>query len=69
MPEFKLSGVSKSELKPGFMKEVEVEGIKDAKLLLVQVGDKLQATSPKCTHYVRKVFSLLPLISDISYRG
>ncbi|KAF3939817.1 hypothetical protein ABW19_dt0203272 [Dactylella cylindrospora] len=51
MTQFKLLGVDKSELKPGFKKEVTVEGIDEGKLLLVQVGGKLTATSPKCTHY------------------
>jgi predicted regulator of Ras-like GTPase activity (Roadblock/LC7/MglB family) len=49
MTQYKLGGISKSELKPGFMKEVTVEGVEEGKLLLVQVGDKVNAISPKCT--------------------
>ncbi|EPS43170.1 hypothetical protein H072_2842 [Dactylellina haptotyla CBS 200.50] len=51
MPQFKLLGVDQSILKPRFKQEVTVEGLGDAKLLLVQVGKKLTAISPKCTHY------------------
>src|SRR3954470_583410 len=50
MTQFRLSGVDKSELKPGFMKEVTVEGIEAAKLLLVQVGNSVNAISPRCTY-------------------
>lgn len=31
--------------------EVEVEGIEDAKVLLVKSGNKTHAISPRCTHY------------------
>ena len=32
-------------------REVEVEGIEDAKVLLVKVDDEVHALSSKCTHY------------------
>lgn len=48
--EYKLSGVTSLDLKPGFKQEVDVEGL-DAKLLLVNAGGKVQAIGPKCTHY------------------
>ncbi|KAK6522518.1 hypothetical protein TWF281_001961 [Arthrobotrys megalospora] len=51
MPQFKLLGVDKSELKPTFKREVTVEGLGDTKLLLVQVGQNVTALSPRCTHY------------------
>ncbi|KAF3907561.1 hypothetical protein AA313_de0203051 [Arthrobotrys entomopaga] len=51
MTQFKLNGVDKSALKPGFKQEVVVDGLGDTKLLLVQVGQKVTALSPRCTHY------------------
>ena len=48
---FKLKNVSPSELKPGFMKECEVDGVDDAKVLLLQYGKNLRATNTHCTHY------------------
>ncbi|KAK6340460.1 hypothetical protein TWF730_002213 [Orbilia blumenaviensis] len=51
MPTFRLTGVGKSDLKPGFKQEVTVEGLGDTKLLLVQVGQAVTALSPRCTHY------------------
>lgn len=53
--EYKLKGVTSLSLKPGQKQEVEVEGIQDAKVLLVglQSGGKaeVQAIGAKCTHY------------------
>ncbi|KAM0254389.1 hypothetical protein ACHAQJ_006858 [Trichoderma viride] len=53
--EYKLKGVTSLSLKPGQKQEVEVEGIQDAKVLLVglQTGGKaeVQAIGAKCTHY------------------
>jgi nitrite reductase/ring-hydroxylating ferredoxin subunit len=50
--EFKLKDVGASvDLKPGDKKEVEVEGLEDAKVLLVNAGGTVQAIGPKCTHY------------------
>ncbi|KAK6520345.1 hypothetical protein TWF506_000619 [Arthrobotrys conoides] len=51
MPQYRLIGVDKSELKPTFKREVTVEGLGDTKLLLVQVGKNVTALSPRCTHY------------------
>ncbi|KAK6496562.1 hypothetical protein TWF481_001563 [Arthrobotrys musiformis] len=51
MPQYKLTGVDKSDLKPTFKQEVTVEGLGDTKLLLVQVGQNITALSPRCTHY------------------
>ncbi|KAF3309785.1 hypothetical protein TWF173_010586 [Orbilia oligospora] len=51
MPQYRLIGVDKSDLKPTFKREVTVEGLDDTKLLLVQVGDNVTALSPRCTHY------------------
>jgi Rieske Fe-S protein len=49
--EFQLKGLTCLDLKPGEKKEVEVEGLEGAKVLLVNAGDKISAFSPKCTHY------------------
>ena len=49
MPQYRLIGVDKSDLKPTFKREVAVEGLDDTKLLLVQVGDNVTALSPRCT--------------------
>jgi nitrite reductase/ring-hydroxylating ferredoxin subunit len=51
MSEFKLKDVTSLSLQPGDIKEVEVEGIEEAKVLLVNAGGTIQATGPKCTHY------------------
>ncbi|KAF3924199.1 hypothetical protein ABW21_db0201577 [Orbilia brochopaga] len=48
---YKLSGVEQADLKPGFKKEATVDGLGDAKLLVVQVGNTVSALSPRCTHY------------------
>lgn len=42
-----------AELKNGQKKEVEVEGIPDAKVLLLKVNDQLRALGPKCTRKSR----------------
>src|SRR5690606_32171920 len=49
--EYKLKSVSKLSLKPGEKQEVEVEGIEDGKVLLVNAGGSIQALGSKCTHY------------------
>ncbi|KAF9882501.1 hypothetical protein CkaCkLH20_00537 [Colletotrichum karsti] len=51
MAEYKLKSISSLSLQPGDKQEVEVEGIEGAKVLLVNVGGKVQAVGPKCTHY------------------
>ncbi|KAL3952919.1 hypothetical protein ACCO45_012862 [Purpureocillium lilacinum] len=38
-------------LSPGAKREVEVEGIQDGKVLLVNTAGKVQALGAKCTHY------------------
>ena len=49
--EFKLKGLTSLDLKNGQMKEVEVEGIEEGKVLLAKVKDQVHALSHKCTHY------------------
>jgi len=49
--EYKLKDVTSLSLKPGEKQEVEVEGIDEAKVLLVNTGGSIQALGPKCTHY------------------
>ncbi|KAK8071157.1 hypothetical protein PG997_011360 [Apiospora hydei] len=51
MSEFKLKDISSLSLQPGEKQEVEVEGIEGGKVLLANVGGKIQALGPKCTHY------------------
>jgi NADPH-dependent 2,4-dienoyl-CoA reductase/sulfur reductase-like enzyme/nitrite reductase/ring-hydroxylating ferredoxin subunit len=49
--EYKLKGVTSLSLAPGAKQEVEVEGIEDGKVLLVNAAGKVQAIGSKCTHY------------------
>ncbi|PNY27932.1 Apoptosis-inducing factor 1 [Tolypocladium capitatum] len=49
--EYKLKDISSLSLAPGAKREVEVEGIADGKVLLVNVAGKVQALGAKCTHY------------------
>lgn len=49
--EYRLKDVSSLSLAPGAKREVEVEGIADAKVLLVNAAGKVQALGAKCTHY------------------
>ncbi|KPM44533.1 Apoptosis-inducing factor 1 [Neonectria ditissima] len=49
--EYKLKGVTSLDLAAGEKHEVEVEGIEDGKVLLVNAGGKVQALGAKCTHY------------------
>ncbi len=51
MAEFKLKDVTSLALQVGEKKEVEVEGIDGAKVLLVNAAGTVQAIGPKCTHY------------------
>lgn len=53
MSEFKLKDLKSLDLKSGEKREVEVEGIEEGKVLLVNVGGKTTALGSKCTHYVR----------------
>ncbi|KAF4440715.1 hypothetical protein F53441_12226 [Fusarium austroafricanum] len=49
--EYKLKGLSSLSLSPGSKQEVEVEGIENGKVLLVNTGGKTQALGARCTHY------------------
>lgn len=49
--EYKLKGVSSLDLSPGHKEEVEVEGVEDGKVLLVNAAGTVQAVGAKCTHY------------------
>jgi len=49
--EFKLKDITSISLKNGEKQEVEVEGIKDGKVLLVKFDDKVHALNSNCTHY------------------
>lgn len=51
MAEYKLKDVTSLQLGPGVKREVEVEGIQDGKVLLLNAGGKVQAVGAKCTHY------------------
>jgi nitrite reductase/ring-hydroxylating ferredoxin subunit len=51
MSQYKLKGITSLSLQPGDKQEVEVEGIEEAKVLLVNAGGSTQAIGPKCTHY------------------
>lgn len=47
--EYKLKSVTSLDLKPGDKQEVELEGLPDAKVLLLNAGGKVQAIAPRCT--------------------
>jgi nitrite reductase/ring-hydroxylating ferredoxin subunit len=49
--EYKLKGLSALDLSNGEKREVEIEGIEEAKVLLVKTQGKVHALSSKCTHY------------------
>ncbi|MCJ1224709.1 hypothetical protein MMC12_001354 [Toensbergia leucococca] len=49
--EYKIKGLSALDLKSGEKREVEVDGIENGKVLLVNSGNKTHAMSPNCTHY------------------
>jgi nitrite reductase/ring-hydroxylating ferredoxin subunit len=49
--EYKLKNVSGLSLRPGDKQEVEVEGVDDAKVLLVNAAGSIQALGSRCTHY------------------
>jgi nitrite reductase/ring-hydroxylating ferredoxin subunit len=61
--EYKLKGLSAINLSPGEKKEFEVEGVQDAKVLLVNHDSKVYALSPKCTHYGA------PLVKGVLHQG
>ena len=49
--EYKLKDLTSLDLKSGEKRQVEVEGIAEAKVLLVNTGGKITALGAKCTHY------------------
>ena len=49
--EYKLKGLTSLSISPGAKQEIEVEGIEDGKVLLVNAGGRIQALGAKCTHY------------------
>ncbi|KAJ6788134.1 hypothetical protein PWT90_06084 [Aphanocladium album] len=49
--EYKLKGLTSLSISPGSKQEIEVEGIEDGKVLLVNAGGNIQALGSKCTHY------------------
>lgn len=49
--EYKLKDLKSLDLKSGEKREVEVEGIEEAKVLLVNTGGKITALGARCTHY------------------
>jgi nitrite reductase/ring-hydroxylating ferredoxin subunit len=51
MSVYKLKDISSLSLQPGEKKEVEVEGIEGAKVLVLNAGGQIQALGPRCTHY------------------
>lgn len=51
MAEFKLKDLPSLSLGPGQKQEVEVEGIEDGKVILVNTGGSIRALGSKCTHY------------------
>lgn len=49
--EFKLKGITSLDLAEGHKEEVEVEGVEDGKVLLLNAGGGVRAVGAKCTHY------------------
>lgn len=49
--EFKIKNLAALDLKPGEKREVEVDGVEDGKVLLLNVGGKTTAVGARCTHY------------------
>ena len=49
--EYKLKGLTSIDLKDGQIKEAEVEGIEEGKVLLAKHDGQGHALSAKCTHY------------------
>lgn len=48
---FKLNGITSLDLKDGEKVEVDVNGIENAKLLIVKSNGQIQAMTARCTHY------------------
>lgn len=49
--EYKLKDIKLLDLKDGEKREVEIDGIEEAKVLLVKTGGKVTALGARCTHY------------------
>lgn len=49
--EFKIKNLAALDLKPGEKREVEVDGVEDGKVLLLNVGGRTTAVGSNCTHY------------------
>ena len=49
--EFKVKNLTNLNLEDGEMKEVEVDGIENGKVLLLSTGGNVHVTSANCTHY------------------
>ncbi|OAQ96491.1 hypothetical protein LLEC1_05902 [Akanthomyces lecanii] len=49
--EYKLKGLTSLSISPGSKQEIEVEGVENGKVLLVNAGGHIQALGSKCTHY------------------
>ena len=49
--EYKIKGLPSLDLKDGEKREVELEGIENGKILLVNSGGKTHGLSSTCTHY------------------
>uniref|UniRef100_A0A8H7NCQ4 Rieske domain-containing protein n=1 Tax=Bionectria ochroleuca TaxID=29856 RepID=A0A8H7NCQ4_BIOOC len=49
--EYKLKGVTSLALSLGDKQEVEVEGVENGKVVLLNAAGKVQAVGAKCTHY------------------
>lgn len=49
--EYKLKTAADLDLQPGEKIEAEIEGLDDVKVLLLNIGGKISATAPRCTHY------------------
>jgi nitrite reductase/ring-hydroxylating ferredoxin subunit len=49
--EYKLKGLTSVSLAEGEMREVEVEGVEGAKVLLTNAAGSVQALGANCTHY------------------
>ena len=49
--EFKIKDLPTLNLKEGEMKQVDLDGLENGKVLLVNQGGKIHATSANCTHF------------------
>lgn len=49
--EFKVKDLSSLNLNDGDMKQVELDGVENGKVLILKINGKVHATSSNCTHY------------------